>query len=113
MIIQACQSTEIQRETPDNDIDMAMRNSPEANSHITLERPHTVLLNATLRGGYATRGAYTKALSDALKLADGSHDIHTLHCMAQSIMGDHQTPEFRSSLKKRLYLNSKGVLFYS
>ena len=62
MIIQACQSTETQRETPDNDIDMAMRSSPEANSHITLERPHTVLLNATLRGGgYATRGAYTKA----------------------------------------------------
>ena len=72
-----------------------------------------MLLNATLRGGYATRGAYTKALSDAFKLADGSHDIHTLHCMAQSIMGEHQTPEFRSSLRKRLYLNSNGVLFFN
>ena len=109
MLIQACQSIETLRETPDNDIDMAMRNSPEANSHITLERPHIVLLNATLRGGYATRGAYTKAISDAFKLADGSHDIHTLHCKAQSMMEDHQTPEFRSSLNKRLYLNSTGV----
>ena len=106
MIIQACQSTETQQETPVYD---AMGSSSEANSHITLERPHIVLLNATLRGGYATRGAYTKAISDAFKLADGSHDIHALHCKAQSMMGDHQTPEFRSSLKKRLYLNSKGV----
>ena len=106
MIIQACQSTETQQETSGYD---AMSRSPEANTHITLERPHIVLLNATLRGGYATRGAYTKAISDAFKLADGSHDIYTLHCKAQSIMGENQTPEFRSSLKKRLYLNSNGV----
>ena len=101
MIIQACQSTETQQETSGYD---AMSSSPEANSHITLERPHIVLLNATLRGGYATRGAYTKAIFDAFKLADGSHD--TLHCKAQSIIGENQTPEFRSF---RLYLNSKGV----
>ena len=75
---------------------------------ITLERPHTVLLLASLRGGYATRGAYTNAMADEFRKADGTSDIYEMHSRAvvsiQRELAIIQTPEFRSTLAKLLVL---------
>ena len=56
-----------------------MRSSSTEESRITLERPHTVLLLASLRGGYATRGAYTNAMADEFRKVDGKSDIYEMH----------------------------------
>ena len=106
MLLQACQHTETtQREAP-ADTDMAMRSSSAADTHITLERPHTVILQATLRGGYAKRGAYSNAIAEQFKQADGKSDVYEMHSRALVSMrlkyGEDQTPEFRSTLKRKL-----------
>ena len=86
-----------------------MRSSSAEESRITLERPHTVLLLASLRGGYATRGAYTNAMADEFRKADGRSDIYEMHSRAVVRMQRepkiNQTPEFRSTLAKQLVLH--------
>ena len=106
MLLQACQHTETtQREAP-ADTDMAMRSSSAADTHITLERPHTVILQATLRGGYAKRGAYSNAIAEQFKQADGKSDVYEMHSRAVFSMtlkyGEAQTPQFTSNLKRKL-----------
>ena len=44
---------------------------PQQDTHITLTRPHTVFLLATVRGGTAIRGAFTGAMADQFRYADG------------------------------------------
>ena len=83
VLVQACQhletaNTALQAEHQD----MAMRSSSAEESRITLERPHTVLLLASLRGGYATRDAYTNAMADEFRKADGRSDIYEMHSRA-------------------------------
>ena len=88
-----------------------MRSSSAEESRITLEKPHTVLLQASLRGGYATRGAYTNAMADEFRKVDGKSDIYEMHSRAVASMQREltitQTPEFRSTLVKRLVLHQR------
>ena len=82
VLVQACQHLETANTAPPaENQDMAMRSSAEE-SRITLERPHTVLLLASLRGGYATRDAYTNAMADEFRKADGRSDIYEMHSRA-------------------------------
>ena len=97
MIIQACQHTETTQIEAPADTDMAMRSSSAADTHITLERPHTVILQATLRGGYAKRGGYSNSIAEQLRQADDKTDVHE-----RLKHGDAQTPQFTSTLKKKL-----------
>ena len=57
---------------------MAKKACPEDNTHIVLNRLHTVLLLASMRKGSAQRGAYTDAMAKELKRADGRSiaDMH-------------------------------------
>ena len=72
------------------------------NTHIILNRPHTVLLMASMRDGYARRGAYTDAIAQQFRDADATADISEIHYKAVVKMrqqhGDEQTPEMRSTL---------------
>jgi hypothetical protein len=112
MLVQACQqSGDVKGSSFD---DMAMRSSPAENTHIVLERPHTLLLFSSLRGGFAKRGAYTDAMAQQFKHANGKSDIHDMHAKAvlkiREQYGDKQTPEFRSTLKFRLILTRPNRL---
>ena len=78
------------------------------NTHIILNRPHTVLLMASMRDGYARRGAYTDAIAQQFRDAKTNADICEIHNRAVVKMrqqhGDEQTPEMRSTLVKKLVL---------
>ena len=93
-----------------------MRSSSAEESRITLERPHTVLLLASLRGGYATRGAYTNAMADEFRKADGKSDIYDMHSRAvvsmQRKLKTTQTPEIRSTLAKQIVLHQNMFMQY-
>ena len=82
---------------------------PHRDQHITLTRPHTVLLLATVRGGVAYRGVFTGAMADQFRSADGSTEIHTMFTRAaakvnQSPGCSNQDPKFEGTLKKTLVL---------
>ena len=116
MIVQACQvytthGITVQPEdyesdpaTPSHIID------PHNNKHIVLRRPHTVLLLATVTGGEAIRGAFTGALADQFRAADGKTDIYTMFNRAVNIMIRNdaacrdQRPEMRITTDKNLVL---------
>ena len=91
---------------------MAKKACPEDNTHIVLNRPHTVLLLASMREGSAQRGAYTDAMAGEFKRADG-RSLADKHQSAVAEMtrqyGDNQTPEICSTLKKKLVLHTKNV----
>ena len=78
--------------------------------HIVLRRPHTVLLLATLTGGLAIRGAFTGALADQIRAADGKTDIYRMFNSAADNMirfnpaCENQRPEMRISTQKLLVL---------
>ena len=71
-----------------------------------------MLLLASMRGGLAYRGAYTDAFAEGLRNANRS-DISDIHQRAVvkmiELRGDNQTPEMRSTLKKKLVLTSQRV----
>ena len=112
MLIQACQLAE-DTGTVASVYDMALRCSPTEESHIALERPDTVLLLATMRGGFARRSAYTNALAEQFRQSNGRYDIYDMHSNALSKMKEHhgedQTPEIRSTLKKKLILSPRVI----
>ena len=87
---------------------MAFLTSSDKNTHLILNRPHTVLLLATMRDGYAKRGAYTGALAAELRKTDNKTDIHQMHARAvthlTNTQGETQYPELRSTLTKILIL---------
>ena len=91
---------------------MAQKACPEDNTHIVLKRPHTALLLASMREGSAKRGAYTDAMAEEFKRADG-RSIADMHHNAVAEMrkkyGDDQTPEIRSTLKKKLEIGRAHV----
>ena len=105
MVVQACQH---QIQSYD-----AWRTSTENTTNIILDRTHTVLLLSTMRHGYAKRGAYTGALSEQFKKANTKMDIHEMHNKAVAEMtkkfGDEQSPEIRSTLKKKLVLPGRAA----
>ena len=117
MVVQACQifathgvvthqpeEYESDPATPSHVID------PHNNKHIVLRRPHTVLLLATVTGGLAIRGAFTGALADQIRAADGKTDIYTMFNRAvdNMIRNDaacsDQVPEMRNTTRKSLIL---------
>ena len=71
-----------------------------------------MLLLASMKGGLAYRGAYTDAFAEELRNANRS-DIADIHQRAVvkmiELRGDNQTPEMRSTLKKKLVLTSQRV----
>lgn len=74
---------------------------------ISLTRPNTVLLSATVPGGKAYRGAFTGALSDQIRHADGKADILKMFQQAnKQLQKEHpmQTPVLWSTLSKYLVL---------
>ena len=83
---------------------------PHNNKHIVLRRPHTVLLLATVTGGEAIRGAFTGALADQFRAADGKTDIYTMFNRAVNIMIRNdaacrdQRPEMRITTDRNLVL---------
>ena len=111
ILVQACQQTSYSMDYLLDDHDMARRAAPEDHSHIVLDRSHTVLLLATMRGGYAKRSAYTSAIAEEFRHADGKLDVYDMHSRALTKMnmkfGEEQTPEIRSTLKKKLILYPK------
>ena len=88
MLIQACQLAE-DTGTVASVYDMALRCSPTEESHIALERPDTVLLLATMRGGFARRSAYTNALAEQFRQSNGRSEIYDMHSNALSKMKEH------------------------
>ena len=79
--------------------------TPTQTLTIHLQRPHTVLLLATVMGSVAYRGYFTGAIGDQIKQADGKTDIYTMYLHAvESMCKAEQTPEFRSTMKKLLIL---------
>ena len=71
MLLQACQDADRSfvfhttvGGTPEPDPAPTQLTDPHQDQHITLTRPHTVLLLATVRGGVAYRGVFTGAMAD-------------------------------------------------
>ena len=81
----------------------ALIHSLAADTRITLERPHTETLQATLRGGYAQRGAYSTAIAQQFKHAD-VHEIHSSAVLSMRLKyGEAQTRQTTSSVKEKLF----------
>ena len=117
ILIQACQdanrallvSNATAGATVEPDPAPTQLSDPHRDQHITLTRPHTVLLLATVRGGVAYRGVFTGAMADQFRSADGSTEIHTMFTRAaakvnQSPGCSNQDPKFEGTLKKTLVL---------
>ena len=107
-MISSCQHTEDFNTELSGKKEMASRVCPCESTYVTLTRPHTALLFATVRGGLAERGAYTIALADKLASSKRRKDIYDIHRRAVKELrknhGIEQTPEFRSTLEKEFVL---------
>lgn len=110
-MVQACQHDDQIASPPPVDCDMAYRASSVENTHLVLNRPHSVLLIAAIRGSYAKREAYTGALAAELRKADSKTDISDMHTRAAIEMwrhyGEQFVPEMRTTLMKKLILPGK------
>ena len=114
MLLQACQAADdaqLAKYTASTSHDPAPTSlsDPLSNQHITLTRPHTVLLLATVRGGVAYRGVFTGAMADEFRSADGKKDIYAMFNSAAAEVAatlgcENQDPKFESTTKKTLIL---------
>ena len=94
MILQARQNASLARlQSPQNSASNSccdpvptLLSDPDSNQHITLTRPHTVLLMSTVRGGVAYRGAFTGAIATQLNSSDGNTDIYSMYNQAVTAM---------------------------
>ena len=85
---------------------------PQRDQHITLTRPNTVLLLATVRGGVAYRGLFTGAMADQFRSADGKKDINAMFTLAANstrqrndgLPGAEQIPKLENTTHKFLIL---------
>ena len=121
MLIQACQKginrlSESSSASVKEDPLPTQLSDPSSNQHITLTRPHTVLLLATVRGGVAYRGMFTGAMADQFRSSDGRTDIYRMFTQAVSAMKKsqpestyQQDPEFRAVTEKTLILPPSSV----
>ena len=67
MLIQACQDNSSLAEVLGTDTAVPTSISDQLqNQHVTLQRPDTVLMLASVREGKALRGAFTGAIADEL-----------------------------------------------
>lgn len=117
MLIQACQVASPEepgaRLVDPAPVDI---NDPHQDTHIRLLRPHTVLLLATVRGGKAIRGAFTQAMANQFKSADGKKDIvamfnNAVKCLkkGKECQQIHQVPECRMTTDNPLILPPVGL----
>ena len=106
VIIQACRTTS-HTLLPSEYFDAAV--PPCETTHITLTRPHTVLLLATSEGQPARRGAFTAAIAAQIMTADGRKDISSMFDLAvREMIPDarfeyEQIPEMRKTTSKHSY----------
>lgn len=115
VVVQACQSTpHVQDQASIRTIDH------QRIQHIELLRPNTVLFLASVRGGLAWRGAFTGAVADVLRAADGATDISAMFDnAARVVLGNadckriHQLPELRKTTRKLLILPPTSGNYYS
>ena len=78
---------------------------PHHNKHVVLRRRHTALLMATVTGGLAYRGAFTGAIANEFRGADGKKDICSMFISAAADDAcREQCPEFKMTLDKTLIL---------
>ena len=83
---------------------------PHRDAHITLTRPNTVLHQATVGGGLACRGAFTGAMADEFRSADGKKEIYSMFVSASARVkqgayhGAYQIPKLESTTDKHLIL---------
>ena len=78
---------------------------PHNHKHIVLRRRHTALLMATITCGVACRGAFTRAISYEIRLADGKKDICRMYISAAADTACREKcPEFRMTLDKTLII---------
>ena len=94
MLIQACQEANkslapLVNEFGTHEPDPAptQLSDPHSHQHITLSRPHTVLLLATVRGGVAYRGVFTGASSDLLTVLQ-----RFTQCSPKLLLKSNKTP---------------------
>ena len=76
---------------------------------MVLRRPHTALLQATMPGNPAKRGAYTSSFAAAISKSLGDSDLEQIHKEAAVKMKlldgcQHQNASIQSTLQKYLYL---------
>ena len=122
MLIQACQDNSSLAEVLGTDTAVPTSISdPLQNQHVKLQRPDTVLMLASVREGKALRGAFTGAIADELRSADGKKDIFKMFQRASrtvatdpECMKVDQHPELRATNTKDLVLPpaepGRGVL---
>ena len=80
---------------------------PYNDQHVSLCRPNTVLLLATVRGGVVVRGLFLKTIRKAISAADGKSDIYDMFNQAAAeviAQYSYQHPEFESVTDKKLIL---------
>ena len=98
--------------TPEPDPAPTQLSDPHRDQHITLTRPNTVLLLATVRGGVAYRGVFTGAMADQFRSADGKKDINAMFTLAANStrqrndgsLAAEQIPKLESTTHKLLIL---------
>ena len=110
-MVQACQVPSLHAGSSTSDPAPVQHSNPQQDTHITLTRPHTVLLLATVRGGRAVRVAFTGAMADQFVIADGKKDISAMFdCAVRSLrkgrdeQTEEQIPEFRKTTDNVLIL---------
>lgn len=118
MIVQACMVyTTDEGNSPGSDPDTYVTVHDTKNRHIVLKRRHTLLLNATVEGGKAIRGAYSGAIARQISKANGQLTIEDMHLAAiaemeemeeMEEMDDTQDPEKRDTLRHKLILPGKS-----
>lgn len=111
MLIQACQESATFQTQFGEDTDPlpVQKGDQYKNQHISLRRDNTVLLLSTVREGKALRGAFSGAMADQFRSANGKKEIHEMFAAASKHMPrteatKDQKPEFRSVLKQRIIL---------
>ena len=92
--------------TPEPDPAPTQLSDPHRDQHITLTRPNTVLLLATVRGGVAYRGVFIGAMADQFRSADGKKDMNAMFTLAaNSTRQKHeQIPKLENTTHKFLIL---------
>ena len=114
MLIQACQYGDKSLVphatgggTPEPDPAPTQLSDPHRDQHITLTRPHTVLLLATVRGSTAYRGVFTGAMADQFRSAGSRRDLYAMFTSAASEVTTalpNQQPQVTSTTTKTLRL---------
>ena len=120
MILQACQIVDVTgQETSEPSLATgpapSQLSDPKQNKDITLTRPNTVLLHATVAGGKAYRGLFMGAMANEIASADNVTDIYEMFRKAATKMKKgapacvlSQIPKFETTADKKLVLPAEA-----